>query len=143
MADYFTTFVFAVASVGLWTLRVAMTAAGRRLFGSIVAAIEGVTYVAVFSQLVGTAGSPSRLAVYGIGVGTGTFLGLGIDKRLKASRGKTPTKRASGAPTIRSLCQVDRPTRRAGETPEPQARKGMIRPRRRRTNTHEGEQVSL
>ncbi len=85
MTAYLSTFLLAVASVGLWTLRVAMTAKGRRLVGSGVAAIEGVTFVAVFSQMVGAVDSPGRVIVYGFGVGTGTYLGLSVDKRLNRS----------------------------------------------------------
>ena len=92
MTAYVSTFILAVASVGLWTLRVAMTAKGRRVLGSGVAAIEGVTFVAVFSQMVGAVDSPGRIVVYGIGVGTGTFLGLSIDRRMHRSAGTSVVK---------------------------------------------------
>ena len=74
------TFALAVGSVGLWTLRVALTARGSRLVGSAVAATEAVVFVVAFSHVTGSLNAPLQIAIYGLGVGTGTFLGLSIDR---------------------------------------------------------------
>lgn len=80
------TFALAVGSVGLWTLRVALTARGSRALGSAVAATEAVVFVVAFSHVTGSLDAPLQVAIYGIGVGTGTYLGLTIDRRIKGSR---------------------------------------------------------
>lgn len=79
------TFALAVGSVGLWTLRVALTARGSRALGSAVAATEAVVFVVAFSHVTGSLDAPLQVAIYGIGVGTGTYLGLTIDRRIKGS----------------------------------------------------------
>lgn len=77
------TFALAVGSVGLWTLRVALTARGSRALGSAVAATEAVVFVVAFSHVTGSLDAPLQVAIYGIGVGTGTYVGLTIDRRIK------------------------------------------------------------
>lgn len=72
----------AVASVGLWTLRVAITARGMKLAGSLVAAVEAVVFALTFSHLVTDLGSPDRLIGYALGVAAGTALGLFASDRL-------------------------------------------------------------
>jgi len=68
--------LLAMASVGLWTLRVAIAARGMKLAGAIVASIEAVVFALTFSHLVTDLGSPDRLAGYAVGVAIGTALGL-------------------------------------------------------------------
>ena len=75
----------ATLSVGLWTLRVAVTAKGRTLAAAAVAAVEAVVFVAAFFQVVGRLDSPAPLAAYAIGVGLGTALGLAIHARITRS----------------------------------------------------------
>lgn len=77
------TFALAVGSVGLWTLRVALTARGSRVVGSSVAATEAVVFVVAFSHVTGSLNAPLQVAIYGVGVGVGTFLGLTIDRVIK------------------------------------------------------------
>lgn len=80
------TFALAVGSVGLWTLRVALTARGSRALGSAVAATEAVVFVVAFSHVTNSLDAPVQVAIYGIGVGAGTYLGLTIDRRIKRTR---------------------------------------------------------
>lgn len=77
------TFGLAVGSVGLWTLRVALAARGNRLLGSSVAAAEAVVFVLAFSHVTGSLNAPLQIAIYGVGVGAGTFLGLTIDRVIR------------------------------------------------------------
>ena len=71
-----------LASVGLWTLRVATTARGRKLAGAIIAAIEALVFALTFSHLVADLSAPDRLIGYGLGVAAGTALGLVVNDRL-------------------------------------------------------------
>ena len=73
----------AMASVGLWTLRVTTAAQGRKLAGAVIAAVEAVVFALTFSHLVTDLGSPDRLAGYALGVAAGTALGLVVNDRLK------------------------------------------------------------
>ena len=74
--------LLAVVSVGLWTLRVALAAGGRRVAAAIVAAVEAVVFALAFSNLVANLGSWARLAGYAIGVAVGTVAGLAINDKL-------------------------------------------------------------
>ena len=74
----------AMASVGLWTLRVALTARGRKLVGAGVAAVEAVVFALAFTSLASNLGSPVRLAGYATGVALGPLLGLAVNERLPA-----------------------------------------------------------
>jgi uncharacterized protein YebE (UPF0316 family) len=77
----------ALGSVGLWTLRVAFTARGRKLLGAAVAALEAVVFAVAFSSLAASLDAPVRVIGYALGVAVGTLLGLYLDER--ASRGKS------------------------------------------------------
>jgi uncharacterized protein YebE (UPF0316 family) len=74
--------LLAVLSVGLWTLRVALAARGRRLVGAVVAAVEAIVFALVFSTLMSDLGSWDRIAGYGAGVAAGTVIGLVVNDRL-------------------------------------------------------------
>ena len=74
--------LLAMVSVGLWTLRVALAASGRRLAAATVAALEAVVFALAFSNLVGHLGAWQRIAGYAIGVAIGTVGGLAINDRL-------------------------------------------------------------
>ncbi|MGI9622289.1 MAG: DUF5698 domain-containing protein [Acidimicrobiales bacterium] len=80
-------FSLAVLSVGMWTVRVAVAARGRRLASSVVAATEAVVFALTFSHLVTDLGSPVRVISYAGGVAAGTVVGLFVNDR--ASRSKT------------------------------------------------------
>lgn len=109
------TFALAVGSVGLWTLRVALTARGSRALGSAVAATEAVVFVVAFSHVTGSLDALLQVAIYGVGVGTGTYLGLTIDRRIKGSRPlpspatpllQDPVPTLSVSPGASSTCPV-------------------------------------
>ena len=72
----------AVASVGLWTLRVALAAKGRKLTCAVVAAVEALVFVLTFSRLVTDLGTPTRLIGYVIGVAIGSIVGLALNDRV-------------------------------------------------------------
>jgi uncharacterized protein YebE (UPF0316 family) len=72
----------AFVSVGLWTLRVALTARDRKLAGAAVAAVEAVVFALVFSNLVANLGSWNRILGYAIGVAVGTIAGLMLNERM-------------------------------------------------------------
>lgn len=74
----------AFVSVGLWTLRVALTARGRIVTSAAVAAIEAVVFALVFSRLVTDLGSWDKIAGYAIGVALGTVAGLLVNDRLSS-----------------------------------------------------------
>ena len=76
----------ALVSVGLWTLRVALTARGQRLAGASVAALEASVFAVVFGSLVADLDQPSRLAGYAAGVAIGTLLGISADRRMAHGR---------------------------------------------------------
>ena len=75
------TFALAIVSVALWTVRVALASAGRRLFGAAVAGIEALTFALAFSRIVTDLDNPLGLFAYAAGVGVGTLLGLAADER--------------------------------------------------------------
>jgi uncharacterized protein YebE (UPF0316 family) len=77
----------ALGSVGLWTLRVAFAARGRKLLGAAVAALEAVVFAVAFSSLAASLDAPVRIIGYALGVAVGTLLGIYLDER--ASRGKS------------------------------------------------------
>ena len=76
--------LLAAASVGLWTLRVALTARGRRAIAATVAALEAVVFAVAFTNVAAHLDSPVRIAGYAGGVAFGTVIGLTADRRLSA-----------------------------------------------------------
>jgi uncharacterized protein YebE (UPF0316 family) len=76
----------AVMSVGLWTLRVALTARGRKVAGSITAALEALVFLLAFSSVLSNMDAVSRVIGYAGGVGLGTLLGVYLDERLSAGQ---------------------------------------------------------
>ena len=74
--------LLAITSVGLWTLRVALTARGRRTIGATVAAVEAVIFAVAFTNVAAHLDSPIRIAAAAAGVAFGTVLGLTADRRL-------------------------------------------------------------
>lgn len=76
----------ATASVGLWTLRVALTARGRKGPGAVVAAVEAVVFAVALTRLGAGLDAPGRVGGYAAGVAVGTLLGLALDERLSKGR---------------------------------------------------------
>jgi uncharacterized protein YebE (UPF0316 family) len=74
--------LLATASVGLWTLRVVVTAKGRNTAAATIAAIEAIVFLVAFSRAVAGLTAPERVGAYAVGVGLGTLLGLAADRRL-------------------------------------------------------------
>ena len=72
----------AMLSVGLWTLRVAVTARGKKLLAALVAALEAVVFAVAFTSLAAHLDAPGRVLGYAIGVAAGTLLGLFVDERV-------------------------------------------------------------
>lgn len=77
----------ALVSVGLWTLRVALTARGRRIAGALTAAVEASVFALVFASLVSDLDEPGRIGGYALGVAVGTLVGISADNRM--SRGQS------------------------------------------------------
>lgn len=78
--------LLAMASVSLWTLRVALTNRGVRPLASAVAAMEALVYVTTFGRLLEDLTAVGRLAGFGLGVAAGTYLGMLVDERLDQRR---------------------------------------------------------
>jgi uncharacterized protein YebE (UPF0316 family) len=76
----------AITSVGLWTLRVALAARGRKVAGSMTAAAEALVFLLAFSKVMTNMDELSRVAGYALGVGIGTLLGLYLDERLSTGQ---------------------------------------------------------
>lgn len=73
-------------SVSLWTVRVALTARGRRLAASLTAGVEAVVFVLVFASVLSSLDSPVEVAGYAVGVAAGTLLGVVVDARLSTGQ---------------------------------------------------------
>jgi uncharacterized protein YebE (UPF0316 family) len=84
LGDGVATAALAMTSVGLWTLRVALTARGRKLLGAGVAAAEALVFVVAFTSLAANLDSPALLGGYAAGVALGTLVGLAANERLPA-----------------------------------------------------------
>jgi uncharacterized protein YebE (UPF0316 family) len=76
----------AVVSVSLWTLRVALTARGRRVAGSLIAGLEALVFLVAFSNAAADLQAIERLAGYAVGVALGTLAGVILDERLSAGQ---------------------------------------------------------
>jgi uncharacterized protein YebE (UPF0316 family) len=76
----------AIVSVGLWTLRVALTARGRRIAGSLTAGAEAIVFLLAFSTVLADLDAIERIVGYALGVAAGTFLGVSVDERLSAGQ---------------------------------------------------------
>jgi hypothetical protein len=92
----------ALGSVGLWTLRVAFAARGRKVLGAGTAAVEAVVFAIAFSNLAANLNSPVRVLGYAVGVAGGTLLGLAVDEWTTRDRTRKPTERAEV--TARTCC---------------------------------------
>jgi uncharacterized protein YebE (UPF0316 family) len=95
--------VIAMFSVGLWTLRVALTAKGRKVAGSVVAGVEALVFLLAFSAVLGDLDAAEKIAGYAVGVAGGTLLGMYLDERL--SNGQSEVRVVTEGP---DLTLVDR-----------------------------------
>lgn len=78
--------ILATCSVGAWTLRVAVAAAGRRRSAAAVAAVEAVLFALVFGTVVSSLDDPVRVAGYAVGVAVGTLLGIAGEERFSTGQ---------------------------------------------------------
>jgi uncharacterized protein YebE (UPF0316 family) len=76
----------AMVSVSLWTLRVALTARGRKVAGAVTAGLEAVVFILVFSRVAADLAALERLLGYAAGVAIGTLAGVVLDERLSAGQ---------------------------------------------------------
>jgi uncharacterized protein YebE (UPF0316 family) len=76
----------AVVSVSLWTLRVALTARGRKVAGSLTAGLEAVVFILAFSRVAQDLSDIERLLGYAAGVAIGTLAGVFLDERLSTGQ---------------------------------------------------------
>jgi uncharacterized protein YebE (UPF0316 family) len=74
--------VMGACSVSVWTLRVALTARGRRVAASICAGVEAVVFALVFASVLSSMDSPAEIAGYALGVSAGTLFGIVADGKL-------------------------------------------------------------
>lgn len=86
MGAYLITFGLASASVCLWTLRIAITSRGKRAAGAMMSTVEATVYVVAVSHVLGSLDAPVHIAMYGLGVGVGTYAGLVIDSAVGDGR---------------------------------------------------------
>ena len=78
--------LLACASVSLWTLRVTIAAAGRKVTAAAVAGVESLVFVLAFGAVLSSLQDPVRIAAYAVGVAGGTLLGMVVDERLSTGR---------------------------------------------------------
>jgi uncharacterized protein YebE (UPF0316 family) len=81
-----TTALLAMASVSLWTLRVALTARNHKALAATAASVEATVFVLAFSRILSSLDSVAQVAAYAIGVGCGTLVGLTLNDRLSRPR---------------------------------------------------------
>lgn len=110
--------LLASITVSLWTVRVALTARGRRYAGALVAVVEAMTFATMFAEVLDSVDSPTRLSAYGIGVGAGTLAGLAIDQRIRLGS-RTASRHHRDA--LRRPPSPDSDTRRKLTTRSPNA----------------------
>lgn len=92
--------VVSTVSVGLWTLRVALSARGRRVAASVTASLEAVLFALAFARVLDALDDPLRVVGYAAGVAVGTFAGLTLEagserRRTTASGGPPGGRRRS------------------------------------------------
>lgn len=78
--------MLATANVGLWTLRVALAAAGRREIAAAVSGAEAVMFTVAFGTVITSLDDPVRIGAYAIGVAAGTSLGLRVEARVSGGQ---------------------------------------------------------
>ncbi len=109
--------LLATGNVGLWTLRVALAASGRRLGAAAVATAEAVLFALVFSTVLSSLDAPVRVIAYGVGVGAGTLLGMVVDARLHRGQSQvTAVLDGDGAAARHALHDLGWPVTTAAAT---------------------------
>lgn len=78
--------LLATLNVGLWTIRVALAAAGRRLAAALVSGVEALLFALVFGTVVSGLNDPLRIGAYACGVALGTLLGIVAGERLSTGQ---------------------------------------------------------
>ena len=86
LADMAGLTLLAALSVGLWTVRVAVTAGGRRFVAAAVAGVESLVFVLAMGTVLTSLGEPLRLFAYALGVAGGTLAGIAVDERLSTGQ---------------------------------------------------------
>ncbi|CAN5891909.1 hypothetical protein BH23ACT10_BH23ACT10_16530 [soil metagenome] len=76
----------ATLNVSLWTIRVALAAAGRRLAAALVSGVEALLFALVFGAVVSGLDDPLRIGAYACGVTLGTLLGIVVGERLSTGQ---------------------------------------------------------
>ena len=76
----------ATCNVGLWTLRVAVAAAGRPLVAAAIAGLESLLFALAFGTVISSLDDPLRVGAYAIGVALGTLAGVFADERLSTGQ---------------------------------------------------------
>lgn len=78
--------LLATGNVGLWTLRVAVAAAGRRVTAAAIAGVEALLFAMVFGAVISSLDDPLRVAAYSVGVAAGTLIGVVADEWLSTGQ---------------------------------------------------------
>ncbi|MBY5161302.1 DUF5698 domain-containing protein [Salsipaludibacter albus] len=78
----------ATGNVGLWTFRVALASAGKRIAAATVAGVEALLFVLVFGTVLQALDDPLRVGAYAVGVGIGTLFGIVADERLAGGQSR-------------------------------------------------------
>ena len=107
-----TTALLAMASVSLWTLRVALTARNHKAIAVVAASVEATVSVLAFSRILTSLDSVVQVAAYAVGVGCGTLVGLAVNDRL------SPTTKSAN-PNPAPVDEFGVRTVALGPTPEP------------------------
>ena len=76
----------AFVSVSLWTMRVALTARGRKVAGALTSGVEAVVFILAFSQAAADLTAVHKLIGYALGVALGTLAGVYLDDRFSAGQ---------------------------------------------------------
>ena len=74
--------VLVVAEVGVFSLRVALAAKGRKNIAALLGAVNAVISVAALAQVLTNLDRPGNVAGYAVGVAVGVYLGCLADERL-------------------------------------------------------------
>ncbi|MGD9987608.1 DUF5698 domain-containing protein [Pseudonocardia sp.] len=73
-----------VLEVGVWQVRMAVAARGRRRVAAVLGALGAVIQVVALGQVVTDLDNPANVVGYAVGVAAGVYLGVGIGGRLAA-----------------------------------------------------------
>lgn len=111
--------LLAMASVCLWTLRLAVTTRGYRLLAPPLAAVEAIVYVAAFGRVLTDLGSIERKVAFGLGVAAGTYLAMIVADRFNPATTSTPPGPRDGRCRHATLLARRHRRRRHRSSPHP------------------------